>query len=226
MQLDIIIFAVITVLLILRLKSVLGVKDDDSNSEPHIIIKSSLDDGLGKILDLNTKTMLFESNENVKLDLDETLLRGDIEQIKEGLEEISEVDKGFNLSEFIEGAKYAFEIIVTAYSSGDRAELKPLLSPKLFEGFDKAISRREEQNRVEETNIKNIEVFVSDAHLKGTMAYVTIDYDVEKTTIVKEDGEVITGDEDSISTSQDIWTFTRDTRSEDPNWILIETKAS
>ena len=64
MQLDIIIFAVVTVLLILKLKSVLGVKSgEDNDLEPHIIIKGSIDENLSKILDLNTKTMLFDKEE-------------------------------------------------------------------------------------------------------------------------------------------------------------------
>jgi len=226
MYVDIVIFAIITLFLVLKLKSVLGVKNSDDGDEPHIIIKTTLEENLGKVLELNTKAVLFNSEiDKVSKEIDEKFLRGDVSEIKTGISDIFEVDNNFDVEEFVEGAKSAFEMIVTAYGKGNREELKPLLSQKLYEGFEKAIIKREENNRTEETVINKIDAFISNASLKGTMAYITVDFDVEKNVTVKENGEVVSDKDDSISSS-DIWTFTRDTRSDDPNWILIETKAS
>jgi predicted lipid-binding transport protein (Tim44 family) len=59
------------------------------------------------------------------------------------------------------------------------------------------------------------------------MAYITVDFDIEQTAVTRDKtGAVVEGNPDRISNVQDIWTFTRDTRSSDPNWLLIETRAA
>ena len=66
-----------------------------------------------------------------------------------------------------------------------------------------------------------------EAHLGGTMAYVTVDFDVEETSVTRDaSGNVIDGNPDRVFSVEDIWTFTRDTRASDPNWTLIETRAA
>src|SRR5262249_53922413 len=147
---------------------------------------------------------------------------------EEGLREIAAVDAGFDLNHFAAGAKYAFEMVVTAYAKGDRSSLKPLLSPKLYADFDHGITERELQGHATATDIHRIlSVHVTEAHLGGTMAYITVRYNVEQTSVTcDKNGALVEGSPDHIITVEDIWTFTRDTRSSDPNWILIETRTA
>lgn len=149
-------------------------------------------------------------------------------RIENGLADIAAADPAFSLTGFMQGARAAFEMIVTAYSRGDLETLKPLLSPKLFADFAAGIAAREQAGHTNELTIHRIKsARVVEAHLGGTMAYVTVDFDVEETSVTRDRaGAIVEGDPDSISSVEDIWTFTRDTRADDPNWVLIETRAA
>ena len=127
---------------------------------------------------------------------------------------------------FLTGARGAFEMITGAFAKGDSETLKPLLSEDLYSGFVSAISDREEKGYVSEYELHRIkEARVAAARLGGVMAYVTVDFDIEQTTTLKDkDGKVIEGDPDKITEVHDVWTFARDTRSRDPNWELVATQ--
>lgn len=229
MQLDILIFAVITFLLILKLKSVLGTRNgNEPGFNEHFTLNEKQKEALKKVIELVPKTVVSVEIGADPL-FDKSLIKGDEAKIEEGLKEIFEADNSFNMQDFIAGAKYAFEMIVIAYSKGNLRELKTLLSPKLYSGFEKAINEREQLGRKEETKIEKIvSAKITEAHLGGTMAYITVEYDVEKNTIVKDqEGTVIENTKDSAGDDTlDIWTFTRDIRTDDPNWILISTRVS
>jgi len=216
MHLDILIFAVIAAFLIYRLKAVLGTRHGDERprqnpfaaneaaSQPLVAPKP-------EPLPRPARPIDPAANKEGRIDA--------------GLDEIAAADPRFDVSQFMEGAKYAFELIVKAYSKGDRDELKPLLSPKLYADFDAGITARETAGHSSETEIHRVKAArIVEAHLGGTMAYITVDYDVEQTTVTRDGaGNVVEGDPNSISSVEDVWTFTRDLRSPDPNWALIET---
>lgn len=148
-------------------------------------------------------------------------------RIETGLTEIAAADPTFELNSFISGARMAFEMIVTAYNRGDLATLKPLLSPKLYNDFAAGVKAREAAGHTSEVIIHRIsQARIAEAHLGGTMAYITVDFDVEETTVTRDSsGAVVDGNPDRIFSVEDIWTFTRDVRSRDPNWTLIETRS-
>jgi predicted lipid-binding transport protein (Tim44 family) len=219
MHLDILIFAVIAAFLIYRLKSVLGTRHGDERSRRNPF---AADDAAARLL-------AAQKPEPLKKPFQITDYATDKDgQIAAGLDEIAAADHQFDVNGFMDGAKAAFEMIVTAYSRGDRSALKPLLSPKLYNDFDAGIGAREAAGHISETMIHRIKAArIVKAHLGGTMAYITVDYDVEQTTVTRDkSGAVVEGSPDRISSVEDIWTFTRDIRSSDPNWALIETSAA
>lgn len=223
MHLDILIFAVIAAILIYRLNAVLGTRHGDERPRPNPFAPSAqarkpplaLKPAPKPVIKTAEMEQLIDSAANTD---------GHIEA---GLAEISAVDAGFDVSKFMAGAKYAFELIVTSYAKGDRAALKPLLSPKIYADFDHGIAERELLARTATTEIRRINTArITEAHLGGTMAYVTVDFNIEQIAVTRDkDGAVVEGSADQPATVEDIWTFTRDTRSPDPNWILIETRA-
>ena len=118
-------------------------------------------------------------------------------------------------------------MIVTSFSRGDRAALKNLLSKDVFEGFAAAISDREAKKHVAETTFVSIdEAKITDAELKDRQAQVTVRF-VSKIISVTRDaaGAVVDGAGDKIVEVTDVWTFARDVRARDPNWLLIATEA-
>lgn len=148
-------------------------------------------------------------------------------QIDRGLEEIAAADPQFDVAGFMEGARHAFGAVVRAYNDGDRNSLRALLSPKLYADFDAGIKAREDSGHVATTDIHRIKAaHIVEAHLGGTMAYITVDYDVEQTTVTRDKAGAAIEATPHITNVEDIWTFTRDIRSDDPNWTLIETRAA
>lgn len=152
------------------------------------------------------------------------LAHGD-EKLAAGLKAIAEVDSSFRPKSFLEGAKTAYEMIVTAFAAGDRATLKNLLEKDVYDGFERVIRDREAAGRkVDFTFVGLPKVEISEAELDKRMALVTIRFHAEVVSATRDaDGELIEGNADQVSTIADEWTFARNTRSRDPNWKLVAT---
>jgi predicted lipid-binding transport protein (Tim44 family) len=143
------------------------------------------------------------------------------------LKEVVQSDPGFRPEKFLEGARMAYEMIVTAFADGDRRTLKNLLSREVYDGFAEALSERE--NRGEE--IRSNFVGIEDAKIKGAVltgsdAQITVQFISQLiSSTVDSQGKVIEGDPDKVAEVKDIWTFARDIRSRDPNWKLVATES-
>mgnify|MGYP001269689300 FL=1 len=101
-----------------------------------------------------------------------------------------------------------------------------MLSDPLFKSFKEAIEQREADQLSLETNIVSIKsAQIHNVTLKGNQANITVEYvtDQIKATRSKDD-EVIEGDPDTIITVTDLWTFSRDITSKNPNWVLVKTE--
>lgn len=148
-------------------------------------------------------------------------------KVNKGLKDILAADQGFNPKEFLAGADMAYEMIVEAFANGDTKSLKNLLSPEVYEGFKAAIDDRASRGEtVKSTFIGIDESTIQDAAVKDHEAHVTIKFvsQIVSATYDKE-GVLIEGDEKDIARVKDVWTFARDTRSNDPNWNLVATEA-
>ncbi|WP_420560284.1 Tim44/TimA family putative adaptor protein [Tepidicaulis sp.] len=146
---------------------------------------------------------------------------------QQGLTEIALTDRMFDPEAFLEGARAAYEMIVTAYAEGDRETLRPLLSDGVYASFEGAISAREEKKlKVEFALIGLKSADVKTAKLADTKARIGVKFVSEQSSVTKnEDGIVVEGDPVTVHTVTDIWTFERDTRSRDPNWQVVATEA-
>jgi predicted lipid-binding transport protein (Tim44 family) len=121
----------------------------------------------------------------------------------------------------------AYEMIVLAYADGDRRTLKNLLSREVFDGFIAAIAERETRSEKVQSSFVGIDkADIVSAEMKGTEAYVTLRIVSELISATRDKaGEVIDGDPETVAEVKDVWTFSRDTRSNDPNWKLVATEA-
>lgn len=143
-----------------------------------------------------------------------------------GLTQIKVADPRFDPGEFVEKAKDAFEYIVMNFAEGDTAALKPLLSKDVFEGFSSAIEERKNKDEKLETNLVRIkDTELLEAEMSGRTASITVKYITEQINVTRDkDGNVVDGDPDRIADVVDIWTYERNTRSSDPNWVLVATE--
>ncbi|MET0605375.1 MAG: Tim44/TimA family putative adaptor protein [Beijerinckiaceae bacterium] len=143
-----------------------------------------------------------------------------------GLDAIVAADPSFDPRTFAEGARQAYEMIVTSFSRGDRATLKGLVSKDVLESFSQAITDREARKHSSDTTFVSIdEAKIIDAELKDRHAQITVRL-VSKIISVTRDatGAVVDGASDKIVEVTDVWTFARDVRARDPNWLLIATE--
>ena len=147
--------------------------------------------------------------------------------LNEGLRSIIAADPAFDAKEFVNGAKLAYETIVTAFANGDRKSLKTLLSRDVYDGFVAAINEREARGAVVKSSFIGVDkAEIVHADVKGTEANVTLRIVSQLISATYDkDGKIIDGNAEDVGEVVDVWTFARDTRSRDPNWRLIATES-
>lgn len=144
-----------------------------------------------------------------------------------GLRLIHAADANFNERTFLQGAKAAFEMIVKAYAEGDTPTLRPLLADDVYDRFAAAIRERQASGETLESRIHSFEgVDLSAARMEGRTAHCTITFTTRQTHVTRDaQGVIIDGDAARPEEVTDIWTFSRNTRANDPNWLLSETRS-
>lgn len=146
--------------------------------------------------------------------------------VSRGLDQIAEIERGFDAKEFVAGARAAYEMIVTAYAAGDRKTLRPLLAREVFESFSAAIAERENRGETIESNFVSIEkAEITAAEVVNRNAQITVRF-VSKLISATRDraGVVVDGSPTEIADLVDVWTFSRELNARDPNWRLISTE--
>ncbi len=148
-------------------------------------------------------------------------------KLNKSLREIHSADSMFVPGQFIQGASSAYEMIVSAFASGDTKSLRNLLSAEVFDGFKSVIEDRQKRGETVKSAFVGIDsAEIKAAELKGNESRVTVRFVSQIISAVLDtDGKVVEGDENEIATVTDIWTFSRDVRSRDPNWKLVATEA-
>jgi len=144
-----------------------------------------------------------------------------------GLDAILAADKTFDPRHFLTGARAAYEMIVTTFAEGDRRQLRNLLSREVFDGFDAAITERENRGETAETRFISIDgATITAAELRNRTAQITVRF-VSKLVSATRDrsGTVIEGNAEKVTDVTDVWTFARDVSSRDPNWKVVATEA-
>jgi predicted lipid-binding transport protein (Tim44 family) len=206
---EILVFGMVAAFLILRLRSVLGRR-------------------MGHERDQQPDNRPAEaSNNNARQD-DKVvplpgITRGN-DPISRGIAEIQRADRNFDADGFCVGARTAFELILSAYASGDRDTLRGLTGDSVFNLLDGAMSDRESREETLESTLVRIRsTDIVGAEMRGSVAMVTLKISSEQINVTRDsEGHAISGHHGSIDTITDIWTFSRDTQSGDPNWALIE----
>ena len=184
---DIIVFAVIAIFIIYRLRSVLGKRT-------------------GYQKNLTTNQFSEEKKAQIKKNIPQ------LKDNEQKLLKIYEVVEDFDHKSFLDGAKKAFEIIISAYNQGEKKTLKGLVSKDVFAAFEKAIDNK--------TNNPNSQFYslvidgVEDAKVENNVVKITLRFTSEQFT---------NDDENTVIKKQDLWTFEKKADSKSPEWILTST---
>jgi predicted lipid-binding transport protein (Tim44 family) len=145
--------------------------------------------------------------------------------LADGLRAVAGADGTFTPKSFLEGAKQAYEMIVTAFATGDRQTLKNLLEKDVFEGFQRAIVDREAAGqKVDFTFVGLPKIEISDAEYDKKNVLVTVRFHAEVVSATRDkEGTLVEGNADQVQTIADEWTFARNPKSRDPNWKVVAT---
>jgi len=128
--------------------------------------------------------------------------------------------------EFLKGAKIAYETIITDFSDDDNllTKSKPLLSKKISDQFNDALSERKNKGHFAEITFIGLNSADIKEHKKiNSILNVTVNFVAEVITCIRDkDKKIISGNPEQIKKIYDTWIFSRDTKSSNPNWQLID----
>ena len=143
------------------------------------------------------------------------------------LADMKRIEPSFGVSDFLGGARGAYEMIVMGYERGDLGDIQPFLSEEIYDSFVDGVAAREDQGLTIEANFIGVrEMELSDATFdKDTKeAELTIRFVAELTSAVRDNaGDIIEGSLTDIKKQKDAWVFARIMGSDDPNWLLVST---
>lgn len=228
-------FLVLAVVIFLRLRNVLGRRTGNERQPYDPYSPSDAKANGGRASTQDTVVQLPRGRggageERRKADIDDMLkdYGPRTGALRKGLGAIMQKDPEFEPSQFLEGAKAAYEMIVMAFAEGDKRTLRQLLNEDVYDGFVGAVSEREERGEEVETRFVGIDkADLIEAEFKKDMAQVTVKFVSQLITATRDKGgEVTDGDPAKVREVTDIWTFARDVTSRDPNWKLVATEAA
>lgn len=245
-QMDILtlIVVVVAVFLVIKLRSVLGrrTSDDDARMERYRAQQRQQQaaadvKAADKVVALPRRDRdqpgpqpVPSSAEEAESRL-ETFAGGD-EKVARGLRDIRSHDPAFEPEHFMRGASEAYEMIVTAFAEGNRNLLRDFLSRDVYDGFDTAITERENRGEQVEQRFVGIDkAEVLGAEMKSGTANISVRFISQLISVTRDRaGGMASGDPQALTEVTDIWTFSRDVSTAraraNPNWRLAETQSA
>lgn len=219
--LDIILYAMIAAFIFLRLRRVLGRRTGHESSAPSANDAKSEQQQARALAD--ERNQAGEEAELTEL----TLQRNLPAAVRKELAKIARAEPSFQLDEFLQGAKRAYRMILEAFWAGQKEKFKDFLSDQVYEQFSGVIDGRENEGlKVENRLLDTDEISVDSARLVDRTGEITIKFISDIIAVTRNrEGSLVEGDlSDSIQVT-DIWTFSRELGSRDPNWLLVATRA-
>ena len=145
--------------------------------------------------------------------------------VERGLRAIAAADRRFDAHAFLDGARGAYRMILEAFWRGDKEELQQLCDGDVYDSFAAAIDAREAAGeKLDNRLIRIEETSLYGASLDGQIARIAVRFRADIAAVTRgADGQVIAGSLDDAIEAIDVWTFSRDIGSADPDWLLDET---
>jgi predicted lipid-binding transport protein (Tim44 family) len=205
--LDILIFGVIAVFLILRLKNILGTKTGYDNSD---IEKENKDKNFSNVIPLQSdKNNIIYDQKNKNFDI------------------IREVDETFDVVDFLSGSRTFFKMVLESFTNGDLNTIKNFIKPSVLESFKNAINDRNKDNETLIIDLKSIEKSEILSHkITKTVVKITVAFESKQVIALMDKNDVlIEGDMEKEIVVKDEWVFERKINYKNPNWSLVQTKS-
>ena len=212
---QLLVLAGIAIFLILRLRSVLGTREGFE--------KPKVPGPDGKSRRNGPTLEVIEGGP----DRDITDHVADDSDAAKALTQMKKADPSFNVTEFLGGARGAYEMILMGFERGELAEIKPFLSEDVYDAFAGVVESRAQQGlSVDATFVGISELSLKDATFETATndAELTVRFICELTSVVRDrSGDIVEGSATAIKRQKDVWTFARTMGTDDPNWTLVAT---
>ena len=209
---ELIILAGIAVFLFVRLKNVLGTRE--GFEKPRMQPKTDSPKREFKVIDGGEDKDITDNVEKNS-------------KSANALKIIKEKDEKFTVNEFLSGARSAYEWILMSFEKNEMDDIRDLLSEEVAEAFDSVVEQRVSQGltiEAEFIGVREMKLVDADYNLKTDTAEIVVSFVGEITSVVKNaSGEIIEGDSKQIKRQKDTWTFSKNIKSSDPNWLLVAT---
>ena len=220
-MIDIVVFFVITVFIILKLKSVLGTRNDTDNVRQKTLDeffknqmnKNNNKDNNAKIIDITNQINKNKDDKNKNLELD---IEVD-DNIEKELKKIN-----FDEKKFLKGAENAVEMVNEAFSNKDLETLQELLSTKLYNNFKKQIEELNNQNRILKSSlISFLSKKIEDIKIINKNICINMLFEMEQINFVEDqEGNIVMGNKKQIQKVKEKWTFEKKTNDKTNFWII------
>ena len=201
--LDILIFGVIAIFLIFRLKNILGTK---TGLEDNNLSEKNKPKQYSNVVSLKSSKI---NSDNIEID------------------KILKVDPNFNNIDFLNGSKTFFEMVLKSFVSGNLDTIKDFIKPSVLKSFKSAIDDRNKENETLIIDLKSVEKneIVSSVITKTAIKIYVLFETLQITALMDKNEKIIDGDTDKEILVKDEWVFEKKIKDENPNWTLIETKS-
>ena len=203
--LDILIFAIIAVFLVFRLKNILGTKTDSND------LQSKNQSNSSNVINIDTKNQKVSDKTDI-----------DVETKK-----IKDIDITFDKKEFLSGSQVFFKMVLDGFVNGDLDKVKNFIKPSVFKNFKLAIDERIKENETLIIDIKSTnKVDILSSKVTKTLININVVFETFQIKALKDKGDkIIDGDIYEEILVKDIWVFERKINNDNPNWTLVETKS-
>ena len=223
-MMEILIYAAIAAFLAYRLWSVLGQReegDDKSSQRPNPFASQE------KSAKADDDVMVIEGRARPALPSPLTPFGHAPTSLAGAIDRIKQADDGFNEKQFLEGAKMAFQSIVASFAAGDLSKVARWLGPAVRTPFEKAMAETKARGEVLENKVERIVAAdIVKAALEGSLATLSVEFVSYQVNVLRNAaGEILDGKPGQSEEVRDLWTFSRDLKSGDPNWVLVETRS-
>lgn len=210
---QLLVLAGIAVFLVLRLRSVLGTRDGfEKPPVPNGADKASRPE--------------FEVIEGGP-DRDITDHVPEDSDMAADLAGMKRIEPDFSVTDFMGGARSAYEMIVMGFERGELDTIEAFLAEDVFQTFVDVVASREDQGLSIEAEFIGVrETAITDTKFDkdSNLAEITMRFVGELTSVVRDsNGQVIEGSPTAIKRQKDTWTFARTMGASDPNWLLVAT---
>lgn len=230
-SLSIVIIALIAGFIILQLRRTLGRKggydgkDENQQRNQHTADSKKSTDN---IVPIRSGIAADKENQDVEYENSADIGVTNSSPFYDVLKKVRNFDNSFTLPTFIDGAEYAYGMILNAFWNGDEKTLRTFLSKDVLSQFKEAINTMKKEGQHFENILQDIEkIELTEASINGSKAELTLKFNSHMTVAIKDgDDKVIDGDLERVVPVNDVWTFCRDVKRGDPNWILVSTSNS